>query len=144
MVGGEVIETLQVDGIWIDKGAELLPFEKNPHMDEMIGTASAAQDSNKMLEVVTDQVGWMAGRHAREASGSIHGILCGVMGWEYLLGEMFGVDHVTIGMEGMCLVEDCIGGRGRPAGLADVFFQRYADFHVRFGIVNEVQRTYGF
>lgn len=25
----------------------------------------------------------------------------------------------------MCLIQDCIEGKGTPAGLADVFFQRY-------------------
>jgi hypothetical protein len=48
------------------------------------------------------------------------------MGWEYLLGEMFGSDHVTIGMYGMCLIQNCIGGAGSPIGLADVFFQRFS------------------
>lgn len=51
-------------------------------------------------------------------------MLAGVMGWEYLLGEMFGADHVGIGVDGMCLTPDCIGGTGQPAGLGDVFFRR--------------------
>jgi len=53
------------------------------------------------------------------------------MGWEYLLGDMFESDHVMIGMDGMCLIPDCIGGRGSPAGLADVFFQRFVILYYR-------------
>ena len=37
---------------------------------------------------------------------------------------MFITDHVTIGMEDMYLIQDCIGGQWTPNGLADVFFQR--------------------
>jgi hypothetical protein len=69
----------------------------------------------------------MTGRNRRKHhmdSSMASGILGGVMGWEYLIGEMFGSDHISIGMDGMCLMQDCIGGRGSPAGLADVFFQR--------------------
>jgi hypothetical protein len=77
-----------------------------------------------MLEIIADLPGSVTGRDRRKTIGSSHGILGGVMGWEYLLGEMFGAAHVTIGMDGMCLIQDCIGGRGRPVGLADVFFQR--------------------
>jgi hypothetical protein len=84
----------------------------------------------KMLEIVTDLPGSRAGRDRHNDIGTIRGIVNGVMGWEFLIGEMFGsaVDHVTIGMEGMCLVQDCIGGTGSPAGLADVFFQRFLAF----------------
>jgi hypothetical protein len=81
----------------------------------------------KMLEVVTDAPGAL--QHAKISgtrSGGGAGILGGVMGWEYLLGEMFGVDHISIGMDGMCLTQDCIGGVGEPAGMGDVFFRRYA------------------
>ena len=57
--------------------------------------------------------------------GGADGLLAGVMRWEYLLGEMFGVDHVTIGVDGMCLIQDCVGGTGNPSGMGDIFFRRY-------------------
>ncbi|KAL8829138.1 MAG: hypothetical protein Q9170_006298, partial [Blastenia crenularia] len=77
----------------------------------------------KLLEVVTDTPG-LSGRGMQSTrTGGAHGLLAGVMGWEYLLGEMFGVDHVAIGVEGMCLIQDCIGGVGQPAGLGDIFFR---------------------
>ncbi|KAH7409521.1 hypothetical protein BKA64DRAFT_570688 [Cadophora sp. MPI-SDFR-AT-0126] len=82
-----------------------------------------SRGQRRMLEVVTDLLGSIAGKHRRKNTGTSRGILGGVMGWEYLLGEMFGSDHVTIGNDGMCLIPNCIGGRGSPAGLADVFFQ---------------------
>ncbi|KAG0651696.1 hypothetical protein D0Z07_1666 [Hyphodiscus hymeniophilus] len=124
MFRGEVVETLQVEGIWIDEEGQLLPPEpdlaaKAPKTDATV----FAHPQRKMLEIVTDLLGSLAGRDKRESTRSRGSILSGVVGWEYLLGEMFGVDHVTIGMDGMCLMQDCIGGRGSPAGLGDVFFQ---------------------
>jgi hypothetical protein len=127
MVKDNVVETLQVKGIYIDQEGQLLPFEESHSLiegqnirDSSIGTPA------KMLEIVTDLPGSTAGRDRRRNIGATRGILGGVMGWEYLLGEMFGTDHVTIGMDGMCLIQDCVGGRGSPAGLTDVFFQRFA------------------
>jgi hypothetical protein len=35
---------------------------------------------------------------------------------------------LTTGMDGMCLIQDCIGGTGSPVGLADVFFQRFSAY----------------
>ena len=129
MFGGEVVETLQVEGIWIDEAGQLLPFETESatKLLTMDGTELVHLGSHhKMLEIVTDHAGSMAGRGRKENTRSRGSVLGGVIGWEYLLGEMFGVDHVTIGMERMCLIQECIGGKGSPAGLADVFFQRFS------------------
>lgn len=82
------------------------------------------QDRKKILEIITDSPGSFTGKHRGRRTGGADGLLAGVMGWEYLLGEMFGADHVGIGADGMCLIQDCIGGTGRPAGLGDVFFRR--------------------
>ncbi|KAL8728716.1 MAG: hypothetical protein Q9166_005203 [cf. Caloplaca sp. 2 TL-2023] len=81
------------------------------------------RDRRKNLEIVTDTPGSFGGRNRGKRTGGADGLLAGVMGWEYLLGEMFGVDHVAIGVDGMCLIQDCIGGAGEPAGLGDVFFR---------------------
>lgn len=123
MVGGEAVETLQIEGIWIDEGGQLLPYQTQATTEPFSQTKSPSP--RRMLEIVTDLPGSMAGKDRRKNAGTSRGILAGVMGWEYLLGEMFGSDHVTIGNDGMCLIPDCIGGRGSPAGLADVFFQRF-------------------
>ncbi|TVY68783.1 hypothetical protein LSUE1_G006151 [Lachnellula suecica] len=125
MVRDNVIETLQVNGLYIDQGGQLLPYDTTPSrlQEETATRELTTQSIPKMLEVVTDLPGSTTGRDKRRSIGTTRGILGGVMGWEYLLGEMFGTDHVTIGMDGMCLIQDCIGGRGSPAGLADVFFQ---------------------
>lgn len=82
------------------------------------------QDRKKLLEVITDSPGSLTGRQRGRRTGGVDGLLSGVMGWEYLLGEMFGADHVGIGVDGMCLTSDCIGGSGEPAGMGDVFFRR--------------------
>ncbi|KAL8883373.1 MAG: hypothetical protein Q9192_007208, partial [Flavoplaca navasiana] len=81
------------------------------------------RDRRKNLEVITDTPGSFGGRNRGKRSGGADGLLAGVMGWEYLLGEMFGVDHTAIGVDGMCLIQDCVGGVGHPAGLGDTFFR---------------------
>ncbi|KAL8704132.1 MAG: hypothetical protein Q9201_002716 [Fulgogasparrea decipioides] len=81
------------------------------------------RDRRKLLEVVTDSPGSFSRRSQGKRTGGADGLLAGVMGWEYLLGEMFGVDHVAIGIDGMCLIQDCIGGVGQPAGIGDAFFR---------------------
>lgn len=86
---------------------------------------SASQDRKKVLEVITDSPGSISGKRRGRRAGGADGLLAGVMGWDYLLGEMFRADHVSIGVEGMCLTPDCIGGIGEPAGMGDVFFRRY-------------------
>ncbi len=85
---------------------------------------SAGQDRKKILEVITDSPGSYTGKQRGRRFGGADGLLAGVMGWDYLLGEMFGADHVVIGVDGMCLTPECIGGTGEPAGLGDVFFRR--------------------
>ncbi|KAI4196617.1 MAG: hypothetical protein LQ350_006440 [Teloschistes chrysophthalmus] len=81
------------------------------------------RDRRKILEIISDTPGSFSRRRQVKRSGGADGLLAGVMGWEYLLGEMFGVDHVAIGVDGMCLTQECIGGTGEPAGLGDVFFR---------------------
>lgn len=86
--------------------------------------SSGNQDRKKLLEIITDSPGSLSGKQRGRRTGGADGLLSGVMGWEYLLGEMFGADHVGIGVDGMCLTPDCIGGSGEPAGMGDVFFRR--------------------
>lgn len=78
----------------------------------------------RMLEIITDTPGSLGRQKFGKRTGGRNGLLGGVMGWEYLLGEMFGVDHISIGLDGMCLTQNCIGGTGQPAGIGDVFFRR--------------------
>lgn len=78
----------------------------------------------KLIELVTDTAAHLTSVKSVTRNNGADGLLAGVMGWEYLLGEMFSVDHVCVGSEGMCLVHDCIGGTGEPSGMGDVFFRR--------------------
>ena len=82
------------------------------------------QERKKILEVITDSPGSFRSKHNGVRTGGADGLLAGVMGWEYLLGEMFDADHVGIGVDGMCMTQDCVGGTGSPAGMGDVFFRR--------------------
>ena len=95
--------------------------------DELLQTH---QERKKLLEVVTDSPGSFTNKQKGRSrrTGGADGLLSGVMGWEYLLGEMFGADHVEIGVDGMCLTQDCIDGNGEPAGIGDVFFRRHDPF----------------
>ncbi|KAL8933389.1 MAG: hypothetical protein Q9216_006384 [Gyalolechia sp. 2 TL-2023] len=81
------------------------------------------RDRRKLVEILSDTPGSSGQRRNGTPNGGAHGLLAGVMGWEYLLGDMFGVDHVAIGVDGMCLTQHCIGGVGHPAGLGDIFFR---------------------
>ena len=83
------------------------------------------QSRRKLIEVITDFPGSLAGHRGRDAASNV---LQGVMGWETLLGDMFSADHVAISVEGMCLTQNCIDGVDQPAGLGDVFFRRSAMF----------------
>ena len=93
-------------------------------MDLQEEISAAIRSRRKVLEVVTDSPGSITRKGDDTRSGGADGLMCGVMGWEYLLGEMFSSRHVGIGADGMCLTQDCIGGTGFPAGLGDVFFRR--------------------
>ena len=88
------------------------------------GLRTEFKNRKKLIEIVTDVPSHLTNVRETSRTGGADGLLSGVMGWEYLLGEMFSVDHVGIGVEGMCLVHDCIGGTGEPSGMADVFFRR--------------------
>lgn len=157
---------IEMDGIWVSKGAKLLRVEGSPLDEEVededglhaenenIGEkhrlglsrliASSARgktlediseeedddaarpngERRKVLEVITDSPGSFGGKNRGRRTGGADGLLAGVMGWEYLLGEMFGTDHVGISVDGMCLIQNCIGGAGEPSGMGDVFFRR--------------------
>lgn len=118
---------LQVNGIYIDQTGLLLPPLKPTTLTEssFAGEKSTSRDWNKkMLEIVTDLPGAVTGPAGHKDVTLGQEVLCGVLGWDYLLGEMFEADHVSIGLEGMCLTQNCIGGIGSPLGLSDVFFRR--------------------
>ena len=80
----------------------------------------------KVVEIVTDSPGSLTRKRNGDMMGSSERLLAGVMGWEYLIGDMFDSDHVCIGVDGMCLTQNCHGGKGFPAGIGDVFFRRWA------------------
>jgi hypothetical protein len=133
----DALQTIQIEGVWIDEGGQLLPPGSNAGITPVEGLHAtkhglSGQSLSKMLEIVTDLPGSVAGREKKGSHSPIHDILSGVLGWEYLVGDMFGADHVTIGTEGMCLIQECIGGKSSPIGIADVFFQRYVSCYVHF------------
>ncbi|KAL9595746.1 MAG: hypothetical protein Q9219_006244 [cf. Caloplaca sp. 3 TL-2023] len=78
---------------------------------EVLKESDESQDyrsRRKMLEVLSDMPGSSGRRKHSTRVGAAHGLLAGVLGWEYLLGEMFSIDHAAIAVDGMCLIQDCI------------------------------------
>lgn len=71
----------------------------------------------KTLEIVTDTPITSLGRTTNRTEPAI-------MGWEALIGDMFGVDHVRTSVNGMCVTSPCIGGAAQPANVKDAFFRR--------------------
>lgn len=153
MIGGDETNVAQVAGVWLDKAGSLLRIEGSP-LDEEIddediqkaesdtigkkhreGLSDLSKWRNddeeeevpverrKVVEIITDTPNRPKPDHHGRYGGG-HGLLAGVMGWEFLLGEMFGIDHVSTGVDGMCLTQDCIGGTAEPVSMADVFFRR--------------------
>ena len=98
-------------GAWLDRVQEEIDVD-------------LLQSRRKLIEIITDFPGSYSGNHSGHRGSGAHGLLAGAMGWEHLLGEMFGADHVDISIEGMCLTQKCVGGVDQPAGLGDVFFRR--------------------
>jgi len=100
--------------------------QRTSHVAEAeLGGVLEYSKRRKLVEIITDTPSHLGQRRAGVRSGGSDGLLAGVMGWEYLLGEMFSVDHVSIAVEGMCLTHDCIGGTGSPSSMGDVFFRRF-------------------
>lgn len=99
----------------------------------------------KVIEIVTDSPGSLSQKRHQQHVRTTEALLAGVLGWEYLLGEMFSADHVCIGVDGMCLIQDCYGGRGYPAGLGDVFFRRYVRIlsHLHHLLIEEDSGPFG-
>lgn len=124
-------ETLQVEGIFLDNAAQLQPpsvwagVSVSPEHRRPADEVSHYSAGKRMLEVITDLPGVAVSRHQSNQGFEARGIFAGVMGWDYLLGEMFNADHASISIDGMCLVRNCIGGRDSPETIADTFFRRY-------------------
>ena len=98
-------------------------LEKGGQESALNGSA-VEKTRRRLLEVITDSPGSLNGRDKGKHAKGAHSLLAGVLGWDYLLGEMFEADHVSVALDGMCLIQECIGGVGSPAGIGDVFFRR--------------------
>ena len=162
---------VQLEGVWLDKGGELLGVDGSTPAEGMGSQKAGRETQNEGVRI--DRSGWrgvLAGALQRHASSMLrepdvrsiwdarvahdgrrhtllvvtdahvsgiagpvsldnatddaHNLLSGVMGWASFVGEMFGADHSLLGLDGMCLVQHCIGGAGEPAGIGDLFFRR--------------------
>ncbi|KAI9831757.1 MAG: hypothetical protein M1826_003088 [Phylliscum demangeonii] len=167
MMDDRGLGTVQLEGLWLDRGGKLLPVDGSELGDEVDDEDSLHPESDSigrkqmldwtrvfhapdhelpedglphqadardprypsgmrrpMLEIITDSPGAMTPQKDGTYERAHEQLLGGVMGWEYVLGEMFAIDHVRISVDGMCLTQECVGGTGQPAGMSDVFFRR--------------------
>ena len=106
------------------KGKSQDPLLEEPQEESKDQALLNFRDRKKLVEIITDNPGSFTRRTEGKYTKGQYSLLDGVKGWEYLLGEMFHVDHVAIGVDGMCLIQDCVGGHGQPNGIGDVFFRR--------------------
>jgi hypothetical protein len=81
------------------------------------GFQQPASAPRKTLEIVTDLPRTLGPQTENES-------LTALTGWEDLVGDMFGADHVHIALNGMCLTFPCIGGSSQSASVEDAFFRR--------------------
>ncbi|KAL8870193.1 MAG: hypothetical protein Q9174_003704 [Haloplaca sp. 1 TL-2023] len=105
------------------KGKSQDPLLESPQDESKDQALMNFRDRKKLVEIITDNPGSFTRRTEGKYTKGQYSLLDGVKGWEYLLGEMFHVDHVAIGVDGMCLIQDCVGGHGQPNGIGDVFFR---------------------
>ncbi|EPE26697.1 hypothetical protein GLAREA_02610 [Glarea lozoyensis ATCC 20868] len=129
MVQDGRVETLQIEGIYLDKDAHLIaPSSLGDVLDSQAESLSSSgqnkySSNRKMIEIITDLPKFAGSKGRDNQDQPAHNILKGIRGWDYLLGEMFDADHASVGMGGMCLVPNCIGGKGDPATIAELFFR---------------------
>jgi hypothetical protein len=76
----------------------------------------------KVLEIMSDLPRSLPGHTDDERMKA-------VAGWEDLVGDMFGADHVSIAVDGICLSFPCPGGDAESVTSKDVFFRRYESTH---------------
>ncbi|KAI9805033.1 MAG: hypothetical protein M1833_006337 [Piccolia ochrophora] len=115
---------LELKRLLTGAGSSRGKVNNNPSdINEMTDEIPVNGERKKLLEILTDMPGSVAVsvNNTQKSGGS--SLLGGVMGWEYLIGDMFGADHVSISVPGMCLMQDCIRATGTPIGLGDVFFR---------------------
>lgn len=152
-VDGKTHTHMQFEGLWLDKGGSLIPSPKQQEIirpKAVSGGSSMLPDEigqysrqhlgpekfpkergsslderqsqhlplvpRKTLEVVTD---------VPRATPNSNMSLAALRGWEEMIGDMFGVDHVRFMLDAMCLVSPCIGGSTKAASVKDAYFRRY-------------------
>lgn len=153
-IDGEAHEGMKFEGIWLNDGASLVsPQEKRwgtrrgifPDVPQMLPNRSAQYSGQslktdkvkgpgsnnlndrgsqyspvfppKTLETVTDVRRSLRVQNESES-------LPAIKGWEDLVGDMFGVNHVSIAVDGLCLTSPCISSPDQPVTVKDAFFRR--------------------
>lgn len=79
----------------------------------------------KTLEIVTDVPHTLRAQNINSSRNVLQG-------WQDLVGELFGVDHVSIMLNRMCVTSPCIGAAAQLANIKDAFFRRFCPRSPRF------------
>jgi hypothetical protein len=148
-------EAMKFEGVWLNEGGSLISSQakKDPTQPRVILDAASLK-SNKTPQGLQQSYDTSGMENARRENLSARALWHPVMlprktleivsdvaltvpawidkssllaleGWQQLVGDMFGADHVTITMEGMCLTSPCINGAAQSATIKDAFFRRY-------------------
>ena len=114
-----------LEGLGLEHRQGLEALTQNSQVTgQLVATGTPITERKRMLEVLTDAPGSLTRKSHIHRDSSAEGLLSGVTGWEYLIGDMFDVDRSTIAVDRMCVMQECKGGFGAPEGFGDVFFRR--------------------
>ncbi|KAL9625338.1 MAG: hypothetical protein Q9160_000401 [Pyrenula sp. 1 TL-2023] len=125
--------TLQLEGFWISIGGQVshIHDDGNIRRDDQ-NVKSLQQNSSipkllprfprKLLEIITDSSRQLA-PNSTSTTTSTEGVLEDLATWDYLVGEMFNADHVTLSVNDLCLAPDCNGSDSSSITISDTFYR---------------------
>ncbi|KAK3061919.1 hypothetical protein LTS18_005179 [Coniosporium uncinatum] len=88
-------------------------------IDEDQEESAASGPRRRLVEIITD----IPGDKSSPSPSGTEALIAGVTSWIFILGEMFAADHTAISVDGMCLVQDRMGGAAYSLGIGDIYFR---------------------
>ncbi len=79
----------------------------------------------KTLEIVTDVPNTLRAQNLNSSQNDLQG-------WEDMVGDLFGIDHVSIMLDRMCLTSPCMSTAAQPASIQETYFRRFCSRCPRF------------
>lgn len=130
----ESVGTLQLEGFWMNIGGQMSHIHDNSNtrrddqnvrssQQNLSTTKPTSRRRRKSLEVITD-VPRLHAPNSTFTAASTKGVLQDLTKWDYLLGETFKADRVTLSVDGLCLAPDCQGSDSSRVTISDTFYRR--------------------